>query len=284
MKLFRYGALGAEKPGLVDDAGILRDLSHYLTDLDPVTLQDPLLFQSLHALSPQHLPQVSPNVRIGAPISKPGKVICVGLNSAMHAEELGLKVLKKKELLIFLKPSSSISGPNDPILYTRLMKKLDWEAELAIVIGKQGKYIPLENAKEYIFGYTCMNDLSERHLQFETEDNQFTKGKCFDGAAALGPYLVTKNEVSDITKLAIHLWVNGENRQAFHGADYMHDDASVVSYVSQFFTLYPGDVISMGSGPGNALSYGEQFFLKPGDRVTFRIEGLGQQDQLVIRE
>ena len=192
--------------------------------------------------------------------------------------------MPEREMLLFMKPTSAVCGPNDPILHTRLTKKLDWEAELGIVIGKQGKYIEPVHARDYIFGYTCVNDLSERFLQLECGDSQFTKGKCFDNSAPLGPYVVTKDEVDDPNQLEVNLWVNHQLRQAFNTRHYIHDDVSVVSYVSKYFTLHPGDIISMGSAPGNALYWGEDQFLKPGDDVVLSIEGLGTQKQKVIHE
>jgi len=284
MKLLRYGDKGEEKPGLLDDEGRIRDLFHYITDFDPNSLKDASLFSQLKALNPDYLPLVEQPVRIGASVGHPGKVVCVGLNSLLHAQEMGIQPLKKREMIIFLKSTSSVCGPFDPILYTRHTKKLDWEAELAIVIGKQGKYILEDEAHEYIFGYTCMNDLSERYLQLETEDKQFTKGKCFDNSAPLGPYLVTKDDVINPRNLEVKLWVNQVPRQHFNTRDYVNHESAVVSYVSQFFTLYPGDVISMGSGPGNASSWGENAFLKPDDRVVLSIQGLGQQEQEVMIE
>ncbi len=152
------------------------------------------------------------------------------------------------------------------------------------MIGKKGKYIAKEHAREHILGYTCMNDLSERYLQLETSDKQFTKGKCFDNSAPMGPYLVTKDEVEDACNLQIQLWVNGELRQNFNTSDYIHNDAEVVHYVSQYFTLYPGDVISMGSAPGSAKFWGEQSYLQPNDHVKLSISGLGEQVQRVIIE
>lgn len=284
MKLLRYGLPGEEKPGLLDEEGHIRDLFHYISDFDSQSLKDPSLFAQLKALNIDHLPLVDANVRIGASVGRPGKVVCVGLNSILHTQQMGMQPLARRELVMFLKATSAVCGAFDPILYTRHTQKLDWEAELAIVIGKTGKYISEEGADAHIFGYTCMNDLSERYLQLETEDKQFTKGKCFDNAAPLGPYLVTKDEVVDSKNLEVRLWVNDVLRQNFNTSDYIHYDAAVVSYVSQFFTLYPGDVISMGSGPGNAKSWGENQFLKPNDRVVFSIQGLGQQEQIVIVE
>ena len=152
------------------------------------------------------------------------------------------------------------------------------------MIGKQGKYINLEQAKEHIFGYACFNDLSERYLQFETEDSQFTKGKGFDGSAVLGPYLVTKSAIKNAHNLQIQLWVNEQLRQDFNSKDYIFSEEQIIVYLSQYFTLYPGDIISMGSAPGSARAWGEDCYLKPGDKVSLQIEGLGRQSQTVVKE
>lgn len=283
MKFLRYGRCGEEKPGVLHSDGTRRDLSAHMRDFCPSLLRDPSWMSHIMQLDVSALPIIDSSIRIGACIDRPGKVICVGFNSKLHAQEMGMCPIPETDMVVFLKPSSSVCGPNDPIFYGPHMKKLDWEAELAVVIGKQGKYLSREAALECILGYTCMNDLSERYLQLETCDKQFTKGKGFDNAAPLGPYLVTKEEVSDANQLQIQLWVNGELRQEFNTADYIHDDAAVVSYVSQYFTLYPGDIISMGSAPGSAASWGNRF-LKPNDRVTLRISELGEQHQLVVLE
>jgi len=284
MKLVRYGHSGEEKPGLVDEQGHIRDLSDFIPDFNPQTLARVDLISLLQTLDSNQLPLVNKKVRIGSCISMPGKVICVGYNSKLHNEQMGLSLTTAQDMLVFMKPASAICGPNDPILYTRHMKKLDWEAELGIVIGKKGKYITKEKAREHILGYTCINDLSERYLQLETIDTQYTKAKGFDNAAPIGPYLVTKDEITDPNNLDIKLWVNGVLRQDFNTRDYIHNDMEVVSYLSQYFTLYPGDTISMGSAPGNAKSWGENMFLKPNDKVLFSILGLGQQEQTVIVE
>ena len=284
MKLVRFGEPGKEKPGLVDEDGNIRDLSDHLKDFTPQYLNDESLFEQLNKLDITCLRLIDKNTRLGSCIGLPGKIICVGYNSRLHTQQLGITPITEKEMVIFLKPSTSICGPYDPILYTRHTKKLDWEAELGVVIGKRGKYIPKEQAREHVLGYTCINDLSDRYLQLETEDKQYTKGKGFDNAAPLGPYLVTTEEVPNPSDLQIKLWVNGELRQDFNTCDYIHNDEEVISYLSQYFTLYPGDIISMGSAPGNAKSWGENMYLKPNDRVILSIRGLGQQEKTVVIE
>lgn len=284
MKLVRYGNLGEEKPGIVDEQGNIRDLSKYITDFSPLYLGNDEFMSSLKSLNLDQLPIIDKETRLGACVGMPGKVICIGYNSRLHTQQMGISPLAEGEMVVFMKPSSSICGAYDPILYTRLTKKLDWEAELGVIIGKKGKYIPREEARDYILGYACINDLSERYLQLETGDTQYTKGKGFDNAAPIGPYLVTKDEIPNSSNLQIKLWVNDELRQDFNTSDYIHNDEKVISYVSQYFTLYPGDVISMGSAPGNAKFWGEHMFLKPDDRVVLAISGLGQQEKTVVIE
>jgi len=284
MKLIRYGNLGFEKPGIIDDNGQLYDISNFITDFSPQHFINLDISLHLKNLDIKKLTLIENPVRIGSCIGSPGKIICIGYNSKLHTQQLGMSLLPENEMMVFLKPSSSICGPNDPILYSRLTKKLDWEAELGIVIGKKGKYILKEHAKDHILGFTCVNDLSDRYLQLETADKQYTKGKGFDNAAPIGPYLVTKDEIKNASDLKVKLWVNNELRQDFNTGDYIHNDEEVVSYVSQYFTLYPGDIISMGSAPGNAKAWGEDKFLKPGDKVKLSIEGLGQQEQIVVIE
>ncbi len=284
MKWVRYGNAGEEKPGLIDEQGNIRDLSNYIADFSPQYLSQLDLIHHLSKLKLNELPLVKKTIRIGSCIGMPGKIICIGYNSRLHNQQMGVTPITDKDMVVFLKPSSAMCGPYDPILYTRHMKKLDWEAELGVIIGKKGKYITKERAKDHILGYTCINDLSERYFQFETTDTQYTKGKGFDNAAPIGPYLVTKDEIPNAHNLQIQLWVNGILRQDFNTSDYIHNDEEIISYLSQYFTLYPGDVISMGSAPGNAKSWGENMFLKPSDQVTLSIEGLGQQKQTVMME
>ena len=284
MKFVRFGTLGQEKPGLIDPDGGSRDISAYVSDINPGSLSDPNSLQQFEKYDWTSLPLVRSNVRIGACVGSIGKIICIGFNSQQHAIEMGVSRPSHSEPIIFLKPNSSLAGPTDPIIYTRHTKKLDWEAELAVVIGKQGKYISVEHAREHVFGYACFNDLSERFLQFETQDTQFTKGKCFDGAGTLGPYLVSKSDIPDPHNLQIQLWVNEQLRQDFNSKDYIHSVDHIISYLSQYFTLYPGDIISMGSAPGSANAWGVNCFLKPGDAVKLQIFGLGMQSQKVINE
>ena len=284
MKLLRFGDSGSEKPGAIDAQGNIRDLSDVIHDINANTLSQEGLFKQLQQLDLHQLPLIAPDVRIGACVGMPGKLVCVGYNSRLHAKEMGVTPISGREMVVFLKPVSSICGPADPILYTRMTKKLDWEAELGIVIGKKGKYIEKHVAKDYIFGYTCINDLSERYLQLETQDTQYTKGKGFDNAAPIGPYLITKDEIPNSSDLLVQLWVNGELKQDFNTGDYIHNDEAIVSYLSQYFTLYPGDIISMGSAPGSARSWGDNAFLKPNDKVVMCIHGIGQQEQWVIVE
>lgn len=284
MKLVRFGARDAERPGLLDADGRVRDLSAWIADFNPQCLADWICMEQLKTLDPSQLPLISQTTRLGPCLDRIGKVICIGFNSRLHTRQMGMTPLKNGHMVVFLKPSSAVCGPNDPILYTRNTKKLDWEAELGIVIGKKGKYIRKKEAKEHILGYLCVNDLSDRYLQLETGDTQYTKAKGFDNAAPIGPYLVTRDDIADSNQLQIKLWVNGVLRQNFNTRDYLHNDVAIVSYVSQYFTLYPGDVISMGSAPGTAKSLGEEAYLKPNDRVVLAISGLGQQEQVVCIE
>ncbi|HVT62853.1 MAG TPA: fumarylacetoacetate hydrolase family protein [Legionellaceae bacterium] len=285
MKLIRFGERGHEKPGLLDTQGNIRDISAYIKDINPDTIAAATIFKTLADMDISQLPMVNASsTRIGVCVGAVGKVICIGFNSHQHAAEVGVTRALNAEPIVFMKPSSVLAGAFDPILFTRHSKKLDWEAELGVIISKQGKYIDRATAHEYIFGYACCNDLSERYLQFETEDKQFTKGKCFDGAATLGPYLVTKSEIADAHDLQIKLWVNNQLRQDFNTRDYIYDVEHIISYLSQYFTLYPGDVISMGSAPGSAAAWGPDCFLRPGDEIRLQITGLGEQLQKVIME
>lgn len=278
MKFLRFGPIDQEKPGVLDSAGKIRDLSSLVKDLFPENLSR---LSQLKTSDLENFPLILGTPRIGSCLARPGKILCIGYNSRLHTLQMGNAPSTNGELTVFLKPSSALTGPYDPIPYSAILQKLDWEAELGVVIGKKGKNIPPERTGEHIFGYACFNDLSERYWQFETADKQYTKGKGMDGFAPLGPYLVTQDSLPDPGKLKIRLRVNGELRQDFSTAEYTNSPEMVVGYLSRFFTLYPGDLIAMGSGPGNAKFWGEDKFLKPGDRLELEIEGLGRQEQTV---
>ena len=271
-------------PAVIDAEGGIRDISSLIEDLNPRGLEGVDIVGKIKSVDVKTLPLVKNNVRLGPCLDLVGKIMCIGYNSKLHAKQMGIKPSSSGDMVIFLKPSSAVTGPTDPILYSKCVKKLDWEAELGVVIGKTGKYIDTSKARDHILGYTCINDVSDRYWQFETDDKQYTKGKGLDSFAPIGPYIVTKDEVRDPNNLKVKLWVNGELRQDFDTSDYIQNADEVVSYLSEFFTLYPGDIISMGSAPGNAKFWGEDKFLKPGDRVTFEIESLGRQEQTVIKE
>jgi len=268
----------------VDGAGGMRDLSGFIDDWNAKTLSDGAVLEKVRRLDTEDLPAVAAGRRLGAPVAVTGKLICIGYNSRLHARQMGEQLTEKSEPVVFLKANSSACGPNDPILHNRYTTKLDWEGELTLVIGRKGKYVAPEDAGNYILGYMCGQDISERYWQFETNDKQYTKGKSFDNFAPLGPFLVTSDEVRDPSNLHAVLTVNGIARQDFNTSDYIHSPADIVSYLSKFFTLYPGDVVLLGSPPGNAKSWGDDCWLKPGDRVEFEISGLGKQCQDVIEE
>lgn len=284
MRLLRFGPPGEEKPGVVDARGGVRDISPLIADLTPRCLAGVDIVREIESADIAALPAAGGDARVGPCIGMPGKIVCIGYNSKAHTRQMGRARGENGDLVVFLKPFSALCGPNDPILYSRYAKKLDWEAELGVVIGRKGRYIGEKEAAGYILGYTCFNDVSDRYWQFETDDTQFTKGKGFDSFAPVGPHIVTPDEAGDPSDLSVRLRVNGELRQDFSTSDYILGVEGVVSYLSRFFTLYPGDLIAMGSGPGNAKSWGEDTFLKPGDRVSLEIETLGRQEQLVEKE
>lgn len=277
MKFLRFGDVGQEKPGLLDAEGNIRDLSAHVSDLSGVAL-DPEALAKLSALDVNSLPKVEGNPRLGACVAGTGKFICIGLNYADHAAESGMAV--PPEPVIFMKATSAIVGPNDDLVIPRGSEKTDWEVELGIVIGKTAKYVSEEDALDYVAGYCTVHDVSERAFQTERA-GQWTKGKSCDTFGPTGPWLVTKDEVADPQDLKMWLTVNGETMQDGSSKTMVYGVRHLVSYLSQFMSLQPGDIISTGTPPGVGMGMNPQRYLKAGDVVELGIEGLGSQKQNV---
>lgn len=277
MKLVRYGQPGQEKPGLIDAQGALRDLSGVVGDIDAAAIA-PAALAKLAKLDAASLPRVDGAVRYGCPVNGVGKIVCVGLNYADHAAESGLPV--PAEPVLFLKPSSSITGPNDPVIIPRDSVKTDWEVELGIVIGKKASYVEESEALDYVAGYVVVNDVSEREYQIE-RGGQWDKGKGCDTFAPIGPWLVTRDEIADPQNLDMWLEVNGHRYQNGSTRTMVFGVATLVSYISQFMTLQPGDVISTGTPPGVGLGQKPPVYLKAGDVMRLSIAGLGEQRQVL---
>lgn len=275
MKLLRHGPAGQEKPGLLDATGRVRDLSALIDDISPELLS-PENLAELATLDESSLPLVPADVRLGPPLARIGKIVCVGLNYADHAKESGLPV--PAEPVLFMKATSAISGPFDPVILPRGSSKTDWEVELGVVIGSKAQYVERAEAMDYVAGYCIVNDVSERAFQLE-RGGQWDKGKSADTFAPIGPWLVTRDELADVADLQLRLSVNGELRQQGNTRTMIFSIEEIVSYVSQFMTLNPGDVISTGTPPGVGAGMSPPQFLKPGDRMTLSIAGLGEQTQ-----
>jgi 2-keto-4-pentenoate hydratase/2-oxohepta-3-ene-1,7-dioic acid hydratase in catechol pathway len=275
MKFLRYGAPGAEKPGLLDADGKIRDLSAHVTDLSGAALA-PDALANLGAIDAGSLPLVEGSPRLGPCVAGTGKFICIGLNYSDHAAETGATV--PPEPIIFMKASSAIVGPNDDVLIPRGSEKTDWEVELAVVIGKTAKYVTEAEALDYVAGYCVTNDVSERAFQTE-RSGQWTKGKSCDTFGPMGPWLVTKDEVPDPQGLGMWLTVNGDKMQDGSSKTMVYGVAFLVSYLSQFMSLHPGDVISTGTPPGVGMGLKPPRYLRDGDVVELGIEGLGTQKQ-----
>lgn len=278
MKLLRYGPQGQEKPGILDVEGNIRSLVGIVFDIDGSALSDGNL-QRIKAVDISSLPIVEPGVRLGACVGSVGKFICIGLNYADHAAEAGMPIPSEPE--VFTKATSAISGPNDDIVQPRNSDKLDWEVELAIVIGKHTSYVSEEDAHQHIAGYCVCNDVSERTFQLE-KGSQWDKGKGCDTFGPIGPWLVTRDEIKDDNNLNMHLAVNGKTYQNGNTKTMIFKPAYIVSYLSQFMSLQPGDIISTGTPPGVGLGQTPPLYLKPGDKVSLSIEGLGSQEQIVV--
>ena len=275
MKFVRFGEAGSEKPGVLDSNGAIRDMSGLTPDLSGPVLEN---LAALAGMNVNTLPLVEGDPRLGAPVARTGKFICIGLNYADHAEESGMPV--PPEPVVFMKATSAICGPNDPIVIPRGSVKTDWEVELAVIIGKSAKYVSEAGALDHVAGYAVTNDVSERDFQLERA-GQWTKGKSCDNYGPIGPWLVTSDEVPDPQNLKMWLTVNGETKQDGSTNTMVYGVAHLVSYLSQFMTLHPGDVISTGTPPGVGMGQKPPRYLAKGDIVELGIEGLGVQRQTV---
>lgn len=280
MKLLRHGPIGAERPGLLHTDGSIRDLTGIVPDIGGAVLSDVGL-SALRNIDAGNLPVVAADTRLGPCVAGTGKFICIGLNYADHAAESGMAV--PPEPVIFMKATSAICGPNDPIIIPRGSEKTDWEVELGVIIGTKAKYVSEQEAMNHVAGYCVTNDVSERAFQAERA-GQWTKGKSCDNFGQLGPWLVTRDEVADPQNLKMWLKVNGKTMQDGSTKTMVYGVAFLISYLSQFMTLHPGDVISTGTPPGVGLGMKPPRYLKAGEVVELGIEGLGQQRQDVIAD
>ena len=278
MKLLRVGNKGNEKPAILDSEGKIRDISSHINDLNPENLNFET-FSKIQSADLSKLPELSSNERVGSCITSPGKFVAIGLNYSDHAAEVGAEI--PKEPIMFMKATSSICGPNDDIEIVSGSKKLDWEVELGIVIGKETKHISEDHSQDHILGYCLVNDVSEREWQLE-KMGQWVKGKSHDTYGPTGPYLVTKDEIKDINNLKMMLDVNGERMQTGNTSTMIFNVDIIVSYVSKFMSLQPGDIITTGTPPGVGMGRKPQVFLKAGDEMKLSIENLGEQNSKVV--
>ena len=278
MKLLRYGNKGKEKPAALDKNGKIRDLSSYVSDFDTKNLNFETLAK-LQKINLESLPEIQKGTRIGSCINKPGKFVAIGLNYSDHAAETGAKI--PSEPIIFMKATSCINGPNDDIELALNSKKLDWEVELGIVIGKETKNISEKDSANHIFGYCLVNDLSEREWQIE-KMGQWVKGKSHDTYGPIGPYLVTTDEIANINNLNLSLDVNGKRMQTGNTNKMIFNVYYIVSYLSKFMSLQPGDIITTGTPPGVGMGQKPQVFLKAGDKIRLSIDNLGEQNSKVV--
>ncbi|HTH95771.1 MAG TPA: fumarylacetoacetate hydrolase family protein [Stellaceae bacterium] len=278
MKLVRYGTAGKEKPGLIDQSGALRDLSGITADIGPAELSDASLAK-LRGLDAATLPAVPGNPRMGCPVGAIGKFLAIGLNYIDHAEEAGLAI--PAEPVVFMKPTSCIVGPDDPVMLPRDSVKTDWEIELGFFIGTRARYVTEKEALNHVAGYCIINDVSERAYQFE-RGQTWDKGKGCDSFGPIGPWLVTRDEIPDPQSLAMHLDINGKRMQTGTTAKMIFSVAKIVSYLSEFMTLMPGDVVCTGTPPGVGFGMKPPVYLKAGDVMTLAIDKLGTQRQTVV--
>ena len=278
MKLLRVGKKGKEKPAILDANGKIRDISSHVSDLNPHNLNFETI-SKIQSVDTSRLPEISSDQRIGSCITSPGKFVAIGLNYSDHAAEVGADI--PKEPIMFMKATSSMCGPNDDVEIVSGSKKLDWEVELGIVIGKEAKHISEDQSQDHILGYCLVNDVSEREWQIE-KMGQWVKGKSHDTYGPTGPYLVTKDEIKDINNLKMMLDVNGERMQTGNTSTMIFNVDIIVSYVSKFMSLQPGDIITTGTPPGVGMGRKPQVFLKAGDQMKLSIENLGEQNSKVV--
>ena len=278
MKLLRVGEKGKEKPAILDATGKIRDISSHVSDLNPHNLNFETI-SKIQSVDTSSLPEISSDQRVGSCITSPGKFVAIGLNYSDHAAEVGADI--PKEPIMFMKATSSMCGPNDDVEIVSGSKKLDWEVELGIVIGKEAKHISEDQSQDHILGYCLVNDVSEREWQIE-KMGQWVKGKSHDTYGPTGPYLVTKDEIKDINNLKMMLDVNGERMQTGNTSTMIFNVDIIVSYVSKFMSLQPGDIITTGTPPGVGMGRKPQVFLKAGDQMKLSIENLGEQNSKVV--
>ena len=278
MKLLRIGSLGKEKPVVLDKDEKYKDLSSHIEDLNPNSLNFET-FNKIQGLDYSSLPEISKTERIGSCISRPGKFIAIGLNFSDHAAETGAK--PPSEPIMFMKATSSICGPNDNIEIVSGSKKLDWEVELGVVIGKNAKHISEDQSQDHILGYCLVNDVSEREWQIE-KMGQWVKGKSHDTYGPIGPYLVTKDEIKDVNNLDMSLDLNGKRMQSGNTSTMIFNVDIIVSYVSKFMSLQAGDIITTGTPPGVGMGKKPQIFLKEGDKLKLTIDNLGEQNSQIV--
>lgn len=281
MKLVRYGDAGAEKPGLIDASGVLRDLSAHLSDIDCKALGRAAL-ERLRELAPDSLPAITGSPRLGACVGSVGKLICIGLNFHEHAKETGNPV--PEHPIVFMKATSAINGPFDNVVLPRGSQHTDWEIELGVVIGETAKYVDAKDALSHVAGYCVVNDVSERFYQTKLT-GQWTKGKSCDTFGPIGPWLVTADEIADPQNLAMTMDVNGERMQTGNTSDMIFTVVEIIAHLSSLMTLHPGDVIATGTPPGvGSGKKPEAIFLRAGDRMAGSVEGLGRQEQTVVSD
>lgn len=280
MKLLRVGELGKEKPAVLDKNGKIRDLSQHISDLNSQTLNFELI-EKLKKINLETLPEIASSVRVGSCIARPGKFIAIGLNFSDHAAETNAEI--PKEPIVFNKAPNCMVGPNDNIILPKASKKLDWEVEIAFVVGKYTKYIEEKDAPNHIFGYCLVNDVSEREWQIE-RGGTWDKGKSGDTFGPTGPYLVTQDEIKDVQNLSMSLDVNGKRMQSGNTNKMIFNMNFILSYLSNFMSLQPGDIITTGTPPGVGMAMKPQQWLKEGDKLKISIENLGEQNSTVVAE